>query len=1239
MKFWIFFLYSFVSFFALGQEIKFKTYTTNQGLSNNSILDIENDENGGLWIATLDGLNYFDGNEFVVYKHIVNDSTSIAGNYIYDIKKDSQGAIWVKTSQGKTSKYIGNGLFKNFSFKNEPINSIGLSTSNNIIAYTNKRTYEYLDNVFVAKKTIAQKSDNYNSFSKILLEKYPTIIINDVLKDKKGNIWFATRRNGVYIIPNHHNNIQNNHIDHYIVDKYSPYTFNSNEVDRLHLDMFNNVWLGHKDGGLSMAYKDSELIYYVTPHPIKYPHLPNETIRAITKKNKGQLWLGYYNKGLYYYSNKTECYIKYIIPEAKDNVNWERIRSLFTASDDSVWAGSYAGLIRVFSNGEYELHNAETIKELPNNRSYSICEDDSKNLWIGCWGGVAKFNLVRNKFEVFKGQDTLSSYHIRNIKIEGDELILATEFNGVLVLNTNNGSLTKINTSKGVLDNSIYSVLKDKNTNNYWIASLGGITIYNAEKGIVKNITEQNGLFSHMVYGLIDAEDKVWLSTTKGLAFVDKATYQVTTINPNEGWQAPEFSEGAYYQDPKGMLFFAGVNGLNYFNPSTIRGKEYKSKIKLKIDDNENYAKQLVKKHSNNDVKVNVSTITFPSSRKEQIYFKLEGFDVDWRLLETQVIDYHDLPSGNYEFYVKSVRDNIPSNSYFTLKIEKALYETIGFYIIISLLFMVTVVVVFWIRNKSNKKLKERLEQKIIDRTQVIENQKQDLLKANKELDEKNKEVSHQKEKLLELHNSLKNEDFELEKFKSFVLSEFQEPVSKIIRTSAKIEGDTKAKEQIINQATSMINLLSEWDYLDHVKDLGAVKNSIVNLFPILKNILENNKKSAQKNQVNFISHIDKDITWVEVDVLRIRLLIQYFLGDLVKYSDKKSKLDIAFVYQNNALELKVISNSELLISNWDHVVRYSPYFKAVKTLLTDLSGVFSLQKEQDFVLSFKIPLFKMNPDFKQTETISWKHMNDQELLNNGKRNILVLSNDENVDIVKQLLEDKQSNLIFENSVSDLMSAMQQINIDVLVLYQTPFTKQLVGFFNKFKSKETKKESPFVYISEEISYTLQEQSVEYGIDAVIQLPASESYIKKKIAALTQPKENVETHQLQKNIFQILTEDQELETGNDKLIKKSLEIIKRELSNSNFNVEMLIDQLSISRVKCYRLFKDILGQSPSDVITSLRFQKAEYLLKNKNLNISEISYECGFNDPKYFGKSFKKYFGLSPKAFKSQNETL
>lgn len=141
---------------------------------------------------------------------------------------------------------------------------------------------------------------------------------------------------------------------------------------------------------------------------------------------------------------------------------------------------------------------------------------------------------------------------------------------------------------------------------------------------------------------------------------------------------------------------------------------------------------------------------------------------------------------------------------------------------------------------------------------------------------------------------------------------------------------------------------------------------------------------------------------------------------------------------------------------------------------------------------------------------------------------------------------------------------------------------------------------------------------------------------KKLKSLVEKNQfEVRENKIQKKIFEIITDEDSITTPNDKLLKKALEIIKEELSEPNFNVEILADRLGISRVKCYRLFKETLRQSPSDVLMSLRLQKAEILLKTRNLNVSEVSFECGYNDPKYFGRSFKKYFGKSPKEFKAQ----
>jgi AraC family chitin signaling transcriptional activator len=1223
------FVACFITIQSFGQQIKFENFTTNQGLSNNSVIDIENDKKGGLWIATWDGLNYYDGYNFKIFKHNFNDPKAISSDYITKLTRDSAGFIWLITKEGDVNRYVGNGEFVKFKFNGIPKN-FQFSQKGNIVVQTSTSYYEFKGGAFLEIPYNSIKKNDTKTLKSILLKKYPELIINDVLRDKSGNIWYATRKSGLYIIAND----VTKSIQHLTSDLYLPYSFNSNEIETLHEDDFGNIWLGQKDGGMSMAYAGSERINTIVPHPIKEPHLPTETIRAITKDTDGKTWLGYYTNGLYCYSEKSHSYEKYRINEASLNPDWERVRSLFTASDGTIWVGTYKGIIHI-SGTKHTCYEAENIKELPNNRSYSIYEDENKQLWIGCWGGLAKYNLATEKFESFKGQKALNKYHIRCVKKDKQNLILATENNGVIVFNLDTNIVNQISKQQGILGNSVYSVLIDKTTDNYWIASLGGVSIFNKKKGLVKNIAESDGLPSHMVYGLIDNGDKVWISTTKGIASFDKRTFKITSYNPNHGWQAPEFSEGAYYKDNKGLLFFGGVNGLNYFNPNNIQSNNSTEKIKLTVDGNENYLAAIEKSFTNNELEIEITPIVFPKESKCEIYYKLEGRDKNWILLQDiRKIEYANLSSGDYQFFIKQGKNGIAQPVFFTLRISKAFYETVLFYILLSVIILISCMLLIYLKNKTAAAQQKYLVAKIQARTAVIESQKKDLLAINEKLDEKNKEILEQKEKLLKLHSDLKNENFEIEKFRAFMLAEFQDPIAKIIKISSSHKKDNEAERDLLFQSGKLADLISGWNYLSYVKDIGPLKKSAINLFPILKNSIQKLKKELQRNQVNLNCEIDNSPNFVSLDVLRLKLLLQYFFNDISKYSETDSTLNIEIGYENNFLKVTVVSDSIILKNNWYNILHYSPYLKALHVLLEDLKGEFFDNSDGKFKSTLQIPLEFASENLKMKETISWKHFNSQDQLSSDKELFLVFSDQSDYTAANQVLESSNYDLLFENSVANLNSAVKQISFSALVFYQATFSKELVHFLNSNR-KNSGLKMPMIYISEDINYELHEQLLELGIETLIQLPASASFISKKIASLIDKnKETQQENKMQQKIFEILTEDDPLITNNDKLVKQALEIIKKELENASFNVETLVEHLGISRVKCYRIFKETLNQSPSDVITSFRLQKAEILLRTKKLNVSEISFECGYNDPKYFGRSFKKYFGKSPKEYKA-----
>ena len=1220
----------------IGQNVKFKTLTTDEGLSNNSVNDIISNTDGELWIATWDGLNLFDGQNFVVFKHIESDSTSIAGNMVTRLIKDDTGVLWILTDNKSVSRYLGDGKFKSYYLKEQP-RGFRLSQKGELIVEINDdEAYHYEDDHFVKKVKVDSYRNDKSTLNNILLSKFPELSINESMRDHNGNIWYATQNNGLFIIRKNSENIHNENVEHYEYDFYSKYSFTSNEIEKIYQDDFGNVWLGHKDGGLSMAYRESEHIGVITPHPVTYPNLPYETVRAITMDLDNNVWIGYYTQGLFNYDAAKKRFVKHDLSVQSGDEDWNRVRSLFTSSDGSIWAGTYAGLVR-FRNGEKTYFSASDFEHFPNNRNYSIFEDHEKQLWVACWGGLAKFDLEIGKFKSFNGQDKLADLNIRKVFVHENEVILSIEEGGVIILNTVTANTSGIDKEDGILGDNIYSAFKDGKTGYYWIASLGGISVFDIKKGLIKNITENNGLPSHLVYSLVLNNDKVWVSTSKGLAAINRNNYSVSSLNSDEGWQAAEFSEGAYYQDLNGFLYFGGINGVNYFSPSSIDFVKVLPKLIVSVDGKRNFLGEITKDYSDNGFKLEVTPISYTKNPDNKILYKLSGFDSKWNVFKKNPIYYANLPYGHYNLAIKNSLDsNDISAKSFNIIIKKPFYVT-GWFISLLLIFLLsTLSYLYFLRNRSIVRNRKMLEQKIVDRTQIINSQKQNLEETNLKLDKKNKEVNKQKEELLKLYHQLKNEDFEIDKFKAFVLSEFKEPIIKIIESTEQLENQSQIKNDISTHSGELLNLLMEWDYLGHIKEIGAIDKSITNLKSTIKLLVENLKVQSTKLKLHLDYTLDVTDALVEVDVLRFKLLFKYLLNVIVKYALANSSIKILLKNNEEVFFMSITSNGKVFKDNFFNIEHYSPYFRAVKTLVAAMNGQLTIDHEKAFSLKLQLPIKLIDPKGNGVEHVSWKHLGLDKKLPLNKNNILVFGEKNDFVSAKQLLEHPNNTLLFENAIDEALSAIKQVNLHGLVVYNTAIDQSLVQLCNAIKNKGSQSSLPLIYISEEIDYSLREQTIELGVDTIIQLPASKVFIQKKISKLiTSRREYLNNKSKQLLYNSPLSNDDKLLSSNEKSIKKAIGIIHKNISDHTFSVDKLTKMLFVSKIKGYRMFKEVLGQSPLDVIIDLRLQKAQYLLENKALNITEVSQECGFNDPKYFSRLFKKNIGCSPKQYRKR----
>ena len=100
------------------------------------------------------------------------------------------------------------------------------------------------------------------------------------------------------------------------------------------------------------------------------------------------------------------------------------------------------------------------------------------------------------------------------------------------------------------------------------------------------------------------------------------------------------------------------------------------------------------------------------------------------------------------------------------------------------------------------------------------------------------------------------------------------------------------------------------------------------------------------------------------------------------------------------------------------------------------------------------------------------------------------------------------------------------------------------------------------------------------------------------------------------------------------IARFRQLVEERLSDSDLNVEALGAEMGLSRVQLYRKLKALTGNSPVELLRTIRLSRAKELLADSGKSVSEVAYEVGFSSPSYFTKCYKEAFGSTPTAKKN-----
>lgn len=533
----------FVIVFPLNaQEYKFKALGVEDGLSQITVSDICQDEKARIWIATLDGLNCFDGNRIKVFNHFYNDSISYGNLYVTQMVEDGQGSLFLLTSTGlfqfdlETEKYYLLPVVSPSTIAKGQ-HGVWVAEGNKLFLYTKdtRSMKPMLTDLELPESGLSMVEDAEGALwialkeggllhidaTGVMTRSLPQVKVMKIIRGKDENIWIGTQEHGVFCFSS-----QGEIVNHYEYDEGSTYKVRDDMARALCQDLEGNIWVGYRSGLSKIEIATGKIFHYQAD--------PNR-VGAMTNRS---------------------------------------VTSLFTDKQGTVWVGTYWGGVNFFSP---EYQHFEHYHASGSGLSFPVvgamAEDKAGNIWICTEGGG--LDLYQSEQDKFRHFNVHTGYHFSTDFLKD---IVYDETNNCLWLAAD--FTNKINCFHlGSYRNDIYSIASEEAEIGEALFALAdtpqklyiGATsaIVSLDKKTLKSevLYRQKELFTHNYNTLLlDSKNRLWFASDDGCVayLINENRFETYRIMLKKQVRSQKELVNVIYEDKEGDIW-VGTHGNGLF--------------------------------------------------------------------------------------------------------------------------------------------------------------------------------------------------------------------------------------------------------------------------------------------------------------------------------------------------------------------------------------------------------------------------------------------------------------------------------------------------------------------------------------------------------------------------------------------------------------------------------------------------------------------------------------------------
>ena len=1262
-------------------------------LGSNYISCLLEDKQGNIWIGTDEGAYIYNPltDKFSHFQNKVN-GVSISST-INCIAEDKSGNVWFSTyGQGVFRYNLSTGALEQYRWINNSKSSPNYDFINYI--YVDRSNQVWVATRMPSNPLILlDRTKNCFRFFDLKPNgrAHTDFTIYKIFEDSQRNLWFGTWNKGIckldkktrnvthYLSPETPGGILHVHeINEYSRDllligsddglslfntkTLNHQLFTSSEIDPSALsdkfiypifkDHEGGLWVGTYFGGVNYVSPNSGLFERYT-HSRYVNSVNGNIIGRFTEDKKGNIWIASDDGGLNELNPETGRFSAYMPRPGKNGISYHNVHALCW-DDDKLWIGTYSGGLNVLNTktGQFKLYNSVEgdPTTLDGGSIYAIYKDRSNRMWVTSMSGVNLYNRQADNFIRVK------YFNATTIAITEDAkglLWFATQGKGVFRFNPKDNRWTnytsKPNSNSSLPSNQLNCLLAD-HKGRLWFGSSSGLCRYDYSND--RFIPIALNAPSNSICSIIEDQDMLWITTAKGLVRYDTRNGSCLVFTRSDGLLSDQFIANSGFKSSAGKIYIGTANGFNAFCPKNLVANKYVPKVaitNLEIFNKEvevgpksaltqsiGFVKQIDLSYKQNVFSLSYVALSYTTPEKNMYAYKLEGFDKDWNYVNRQhKATYTNLPAGEYVFRVKaSNNDGLWNEQGTSIKvvIHPPFWLTIWFKFIYAGLLIAGLILL-------QKNTRRRAEHR-----------------HNEEI----KELNQQKEK--EVY------DAKIQFF-TMIAHEIRTPVSLIIGPLEKIMATVSAFPDYVRNDLHIINRNSQRllhlvnQLLDFRKaEQGALvlNFSKQNIYQLLSYTYERFRPIIEQNNIEFTLECPDKTFEAVIDLEAITKVISNLLTNAMKFTDNKITLICRVHTRQKSFEIRVQDNGDG-ISNEEKEKIFTPFYQIpsgtvqgtgiglslVKSIVDAHHGVITVTDTPNKGAIFSIILpcdneetLSCSVDSKPTPSILSALVDVTPEISNKvdvktDKPILLIVED-NADM-RQFLCDNFISDYQVLSASDGLEGLEFLKKhEVNLIISDLMMPRMDGleFCKAIRSNMLLSHIPFVLLSAKTDLDAKIDGLNLGADSYIEKPFSINHLKAQISNLIETRTLLRKKYSEMPFVSITTIAGN--SADEQFLTKVNEIIERNIANEDFSIDLLAEELCISRSGLFAKIRTLADITPNELIQLIRLKKAAEYIVQKEHRINEIAYMVGFNNPSYFSKCFQKQFGVRPMDFAGKN---